>query len=84
MRDFLGQGVCRALLPLGLVGIAPQPEGHGRNAPATCARVMPIEDGRRAVLLGVVERQALLQVGVRKGQLAQQEPGGPQRVVGLL
>jgi hypothetical protein len=42
-----------------------------------------MEDGERAVLLGVVERQALLQVGVRKGQLSQPEPVGPQRVVGL-
>jgi hypothetical protein len=44
---------------------------------------MPIKNGQRAMLLGVVKRQALLQVGVRKRQLDQQEPSGPERVVGL-
>jgi hypothetical protein len=35
------------------------------------------------MLLRVVEREALLQVRVRKAQFAQQEPGGPQRMVRL-
>ena len=47
-------------LPQGRVGIAQQPEHDGRPAPATHARVVPIEDGQRAVLLEVVEREALL------------------------
>src|SRR5262245_11174670 len=44
---------------------------------------MPIEDGQRAMLLGVEEREALLQMRVRKAQFAQQEPSSPQRVVRL-
>ena len=83
MRELVGQRVGGVLLPQGLVGIAQQPEDHGRPAPAAHASVVPIEDGQRAVLLGVVERQALLQVGARTEQLSRQETGGPERVVGL-
>jgi hypothetical protein len=42
-----------------------------------------MEDGQRAVLLRVVQRQALLEMGARKGQLSHQEIGGPERVVRL-
>jgi hypothetical protein len=45
MRHLLGQSVCGVLLPQGLIGITPQPEGDGPDAPATHARVMPIDDG---------------------------------------
>lgn len=34
MRYLVGQRVGGVLLPQGLVGIAQQPEGHGRHAPA--------------------------------------------------
>ena len=44
---------------------------------------MPIEEGQGAVLLGVVEGNALLQVRAGRGELAQPEQGVPQRLVGL-
>ena len=40
MRHLLGQGVCSVLLPQSLVGIAQQPEDHGRpprqHTPGSC------------------------------------------------
>jgi len=42
-------------VPQALVGIAEQPEHDGRPTSAAHAGVMPMEDGQRAVLLGVVE-----------------------------
>jgi hypothetical protein len=58
------------LLPQGLIGITQQPEGQGRHALAAHARVMPIQEGQRAVLLGVVERHTLFKVSAREGQVA--------------
>ena len=44
---------------------------------------MPVEKGQGAVLLGVVEGNALLQVRSGRSQLSQPEQGHPQRIVGL-
>src|SRR5687767_1253363 len=83
MRHLLGLGVRSMQSSQSLVGIAQQPEGHARYAVATHDRVVPIEDSERAMLLRIVEREALLQVRVRKAQFAQQESRGPQRMVRL-
>ena len=56
MRHLLGQGVRSVQLSQSLVGIAQEPEDHGRPTPATHARVVPISDGQRTGLLGVEER----------------------------
>ena len=66
MRQRPGQGE-RLLTPLvGLVWVAKQPQGKGCKAPAAYPGIMPaIEKGMGAVLLEVVEGQALLCVLAR-------------------
>ena len=83
MRQLLGQGE-RLVAPLqGLVRIAKKPQGQGRIGEASHPGVMPVEEGMGAVLLGVVEGNALLQVRAGRGKLSQTEQGRPQRIVGL-
>ena len=42
-----------------------------------------VERSMVPVLLGIVQREALLQVHLSRGQLAEIEQGGPQSVVSL-
>src|SRR5262249_49698836 len=83
MPKFPGQIVRCVQVSQSLVGIAHQPEDHRRYALTTHTSVVPIEDGQRAVLLRIVEREALLQMGACKRQISHQERGGPQRVMAL-
>ena len=65
-----------------LIRIAKQPQRPGRNGPAAHPRVMPaIEKSMVPVLLGIVQREALLQVRLSRGKLAETEQGGPLSVV---
>jgi hypothetical protein len=84
VRQGLGQGKRLAQALQSLVRIAEHPEGQGRYHAATHAGVMPaVEPCVRVVLLGIVERSPLLEVGSGSGQLAAPQQGRPQRVVGF-
>ena len=84
VRQGLGQGERLSQALQGLIRIAEDPEGQGRMAEATHAGVMPaVEPCVRVVLLGIVERSPLLEVGSGSGKLAAQHQGRPQRVVGF-
>ena len=83
VRQLLGQGE-RLVAPLqGLVRIAKKPQGQGCIGEASHPRVMPVQEGMGAVLLGVVEGNPLLQVLSGWSKLSQIEQGHPQRIVGL-
>ena len=84
VRQGLGQGERLAQALQGLVRIAEDPEGQGRTVEATHAGVMPaVEPCVRVVLLGIVERSPLLEVGSGRGKLSAPQQGRPQRVVGF-
>ena len=83
----VGELVCQGealLAPLQrLVRIAQHPQGKGCIDPASHTRVLPIEEGMGAVLLGMVQGNALLQVGTGRNKLAKIEQGISQRTVPL-
>src|SRR4029453_4134226 len=67
VRTLLRQGH-RLVVPCQpLVRIAKTPQRAGTNAMAKHTRVLPIEDRRGVMLLGVIERYPLRQVRVRRG-----------------
>src|SRR5438046_670609 len=67
-----------------LVRITPQPQDQGHKLLTTYPGVVPaIEQGMRAMVLGIVEGDAVLQVPVGRGQLSKRQHRGSQRVVGL-
>ena len=62
VRQLPGQGE-RLVAPFeGLVWIAKRPQGRGRKSQGGYSGVKSIEEGMRAVLLRVVEDQALFKV----------------------
>jgi len=58
------------------------PQGKGRKVQAHHSWVQSVEEGQGAVLLEVVEGNALLLVCPGQGQLSQQEQRLPQHPVG--
>jgi hypothetical protein len=72
VRTLLRQGH-RLLAPRQpLVRIAQVPQRPGSNAMANHTRVLPVEERMGAVLLGVVERDPLRHVRVRRGWRSQE------------
>src|SRR4029434_8134543 len=57
----------------GLVRIAKQPQGPGGIGEAHHSGISPIEESEGAMLLRVVKRYPLLQVGASSGELAEPE-----------
>src|SRR5262245_44243210 len=83
MRQFSGQAK-GIMVPLeGLVWIAKHPQGQAQPGQTEYPGVMPIEEGMGAVLLGIVERQGLLQAFSGLDKLSKQEQSLPLRAVGL-
>src|SRR5262249_28384772 len=71
MRELLGQGQ-RLMAPLeGLIRIPQQPERSGHIGEEKHAKVIPKAKGQRAVLLGIIEGEALLQMRLSRGDLPQ-------------
>jgi hypothetical protein len=62
MRELLGE--CKSFVDSlkGLVWIAQMPEGEGPIHPAQHSGVLPVEEDVRAVLLGIIEGNALFKV----------------------
>ena len=77
----LGQRVVDAFQ--GLVGIAKQPPGPGEIDQAAYPGVITVAERMGAVLLRVVERDALLEVRSGRGQFSQPEQCLPKGVVGF-
>jgi hypothetical protein len=70
VRQLPSQGE-RLLTPLeGLIRIAMQPQGMGRIGEANYPGVLPVEEGVRAMSLGVVEDNPLLDVCLGKSDLS--------------
>jgi hypothetical protein len=67
----------------GLLWITQQPQGPGRIGEARHLRILSIQRDQVTVLLGVIERDALLQVRAGRGQRALEEQRRPQRPMGL-
>ena len=65
-----------------LVRIAQRPQDKGEEGQAKDLGVYTIEKGQSAMLLGLIERNALLEIGAGGGQLSQIMTGLPQRPVG--
>ena len=83
VRQLLGQRQ-RLVAPLqGLVRIAQPPQGHGGIGSAHHPGVLPVAEGMGPVLLGVVEGNPLLKMGLGSGELAQIVQGVPEGIVGL-
>ena len=82
VRQLLGEGERVVDAPQGLVGIAELPQGQRHKGETVHPGVIAIQKGVGAMLLGIVERQALLQVGPGGGELAQPDQGIPQHIVG--
>jgi hypothetical protein len=81
MRTLLRQGHRLVVPRQPLVRIAKPPQRPGGTAEANHASVLPIEERRGAVLLGVVERHTLRKVCVCKGWRSQVEQRRPQGTV---
>ena len=60
VRQLLGQGECFVAPLQGLVRIAKKPQTQAATDPARHPRVQPVDEGQRAVLLGIIEGNALL------------------------
>src|SRR5262249_58938819 len=56
-----------------LVRIAKEPQRYGGMAAAHHTSVLSIEERKGAVLLGIIERHVLYQMGIRRGCRAQEE-----------
>ena len=67
MRNLLRQGHRLVALRQPLVRIAQEPQRPGGKAVAHHPSVLPIEERRGTVLLGIVERDTLRKVRVRSG-----------------
>src|SRR5262249_11940252 len=78
VRTLLRQGYCLIVLHLPLVRIAQVPERPSSMATAYHAIVLPIEERRGAMLLGIVERYALYQVRECRGLLSHEGQRRPQ------
>lgn len=64
-----------------LIGIAQKPQRPGPEAQAGHPGIVAIQKDMRPVLLGVVERDAMLQVRARRHELAQPEQGVAHDIV---
>ena len=82
MRQLLGEGERVVDAPQGLVRIAKIPQRPGPKGEAVHPGVIAIQKGVGAMLLGMVERHALLQVCTGASELAQPYQGIPQYIVG--
>ena len=71
MRQFLGQGQRLMAALEGLVRIPQQPERSGHIGEEKHTKVIPKAKGQRAVLWGIVEGEALLQVRLGSGELTE-------------
>src|SRR5215471_2027176 len=81
VRQVLRQSQRVLDLPPPLVRIAQGPQRPSGVGMATHACVLPIEERRRAVLLGIVERYPLRIVSVRLGDASREEERCPQSTV---
>src|SRR5262249_23856863 len=77
-RHLLCQGQCLLAPCQRLVRIAQYPEDMGVKAAAIHPQVLPIQERRSAVLLGVVEGYPLYEVRMRSGWRSQVEQCIPQ------
>ena len=75
----------RFVRPLqGLIRIAQEPQGPpGQGQTHDSRVVIPVAKRQGMVLLRVIDAHALLEMGVRLGELAEQEPACSQGEVGL-
>src|SRR5262245_42825434 len=69
MSNFLSQRETPLALLKGLVWIAQMPQGQGGVRVATHPRIRPIQEGMRAVLLRIIERNHLRHALTSFGQL---------------
>src|SRR5215831_17795481 len=84
MLQVLSQRQRRVRPRQGLLRIAQHPQGPPGKGQAPCSRVkIPVAKRQGMVLLRVVDMNALLEMGVRLGQLAEREPAYSQGLVGL-
>ena len=83
MRHLPGQRQRLVASLQSLVRIAQAPQGHSGISSARHPRVLPVADGMGMVLLGVVQGDPLLQMGLGSGELAQIVQGVPKGIVGL-
>src|SRR5262249_14686357 len=84
VRQLPGQREGLLTAPQGLIRIAQQPQGQGRMAQAADARVMAaVEKSVRAMLVRVIQSDALLQMGLARDQIAGVQVGRTQRVMSL-
>jgi len=79
MGQLLGQGERCVAAPQGLVRIPEHPQGLRRVGQAPYPKVNAGAEGQGAMLLGGVESDPLLQVGVRRDDLAMPEYAHPER-----
>ena len=82
VRQLLGEGERVVDAPQGLVWIAEIPQRPGPKGEAVHPGVIAIQKGVGAMLLGMVERHALLQVCTGASELSQPYQGIPQHIVG--
>jgi hypothetical protein len=77
MRKLLGESERVLDAFQGLVRIAQIPQGMGCKAPANHPGILCIEEGQGAMLLGVIEGNALLFVLLGEGKLPYEVKGRP-------
>ena len=82
VRQLLGEGEGFADYPQGLARIAKIPQRLGPKGEAVHPGVIAIQKGVGAMLLGIVEGHALLQVCTGASELSQPYQGIPQHMVG--
>src|SRR2546428_1785097 len=81
MRQLLGEGERVVDSPQGLVRIAEIPQRPGSKRETVHPGVIAIQKGVGAMLQGMVERHALLQVCAGTSELSQPYQGIPQHIV---
>jgi hypothetical protein len=82
VRQLLGEGERFVDSPQGLVRIAEIPQWQRPKGETVHPGVIAIQKGVGAMLLGIVERHALLQVFTGASELSQPDQGIPQHTVG--
>src|SRR5205823_11440132 len=84
MRRLLGQGECRLYPGQGLVRIPQQPQRPGGPGEAHDPGIKPAAESQRAVALGIIESNTLLEVGESRNWFSQVEQGRSQHRVRFL
>src|SRR6185503_1302192 len=83
MRHFLGEEGGFVDSFQSLVRIAKYPQGQSRNDMGKHPGVMSVQKGMGAMLLEIIDRNAMLEMGSGSGRLAAEEQARSKRIMGL-